>query len=161
MDARKIPFQNEFDVIGAFDVLEHINEDEQVLDQMYQAVHPGGGIVLTVPQHPFLWSAIDEHACHERRYTKTELATKVKNAGFIIDRTTSFVSLLLPFMMASRLKRHSAISEHDPLSELKLNRGLNWVFEQILKTEAIMIRLGVSLPFGGSLLLIAHKPDVG
>ena len=56
MDARRIPFDDEFDVIGAFDVLEHIAEDEEVLRQLYQAVRSGGGIMLTVPHHPFLWS---------------------------------------------------------------------------------------------------------
>ena len=70
MDARHIPFDQEFDVIGAFDVLEHIGEDEDVLKQMYRAVKPGGGIMLTVPQHRFLWSRIDERSFHKRRYVK-------------------------------------------------------------------------------------------
>jgi SAM-dependent methyltransferase len=77
MDARNIPFRSEFGLIGAFDVLEHIKEDEEVLAQMYKAVRPGGGIILTVPQHPFLWSSADELACHERRYTAKELKIKV------------------------------------------------------------------------------------
>lgn len=51
MDARNIPFVDEFDAIGAFDVLEHIEEDEQVLVQMHDALRPGGVILLTVPQH--------------------------------------------------------------------------------------------------------------
>jgi SAM-dependent methyltransferase len=54
MDARKIPFESEFDVIGAFDVLEHIEEDEKALAQIFHAVLPGGGLILTVPQHRFL-----------------------------------------------------------------------------------------------------------
>jgi SAM-dependent methyltransferase len=43
MDARNIPYYQEFDVIGAFDVLEHIKEDEKVLNQMHHALVPGGG----------------------------------------------------------------------------------------------------------------------
>jgi SAM-dependent methyltransferase len=66
MDARNIPFENEFDVIGAFDVIEHIEEDEAVLKQMYQACKHQGGIILTVPQHAFLWSYMDEYSCHVR-----------------------------------------------------------------------------------------------
>ena len=58
MDARRIPFREEFDVIGAFDVLEHVREDEQVLSQMHQATRKGGGILVTVPHHPFLWSQV-------------------------------------------------------------------------------------------------------
>ncbi len=48
-DARNIPFGGEFDVVGAFDVLEHIDADEEVLAEMHTAVRPAGGIVLTVP----------------------------------------------------------------------------------------------------------------
>ncbi len=43
MDARNMPFEDEYDIIGAFDVIEHIEEDELVLSQMYKAVKPGGG----------------------------------------------------------------------------------------------------------------------
>lgn len=58
---KAFPFRKEFDTIGVFDVLEHVHEDEQILAQMHRAVHPdGGGIMLTVPQHPWLWSPTDE-----------------------------------------------------------------------------------------------------
>jgi hypothetical protein len=105
-----------------------------------------------------LWSSADDHACHERRYTADELKTKVRNAGFTTIRTTSFVSFLLPFMMVSRLGRRKTFEEYDPFGELKINGVLNWVFEQFLKLEAILIRTGISLPLGGSRLLIAYKP---
>ena len=65
MDARNIPFAEEFDVIGAFDVLEHIEEDERVLEQAHVALKPLGLMLITVPQHAWLWSSVDEYACHE------------------------------------------------------------------------------------------------
>ena len=77
MDARNIPFENEFDVIGAFDVLEHIKEDEEVLLQMCAALKPEGLMLLTVPQHAWLWSPIDEYAFHERRYAAADLHQKI------------------------------------------------------------------------------------
>jgi SAM-dependent methyltransferase len=80
MDARQIPFENEFDVIGAFDVLEHVKDDGVVLQQMHQALCAGGGLLVTVPQHPLLWSHLDEYACHVRRYTRKELRRKVVQA---------------------------------------------------------------------------------
>jgi len=58
MDARHIPFVDEFDAIGAFDVLEHIEEDEQVLIQIRDALKLRGAMLLTVPQHAWLWSPI-------------------------------------------------------------------------------------------------------
>ena len=81
MDARSIPFREYFDVIGAFDVLEHIDDDELVLSQISQAVRPGGVLLLSVPQHPRLWSRQDERAHHVRRYTAAELRHKVVAGG--------------------------------------------------------------------------------
>ncbi len=72
MDARKIPFAEEFDFVGIFDVLEHIMEDKLVLSQIFQALKPGAGLIITVPQHRFLWSVVDEYGHHCRRYTPTE-----------------------------------------------------------------------------------------
>lgn len=157
MDARKIPFVEEYDVIGAFDVLEHIEEDELVLQQMYQAIKPGGGIIVTVPQHQFLWSQQDDHACHVRRYNVTDLKNKAMKAGFKIIKTTSFVSLLLPLMLVSRLQKRKKVENYDPLQELKLSKGLNTAFENILAFERLMIRAGINFPMGGSLLMIAKK----
>ena len=62
MDARSIPYTDEFDVVGAFDVLEHVEQDAEALSAMYRACRTGGGILITVPQHKFLWSAVDEYA---------------------------------------------------------------------------------------------------
>ena len=157
MDGRHIPFVGEFDIIGAFDVLEHINEDELVINQMYKALKPGGGILLTVPQHSFLWSRADEYACHVRRYSANDLITKVTNAGFQLERVLSFVSLLLPFMMMSRMLRPAAEPEFDPLQELRIGGIANSIMNKIMDFERLTIRAGASLPFGGSLMLIARK----
>ena len=158
MDAQSIPFKGEFDVIGAFDVLEHIANDQLVLSQMYQALRDGGGILLTVPQHDFLWSEIDEYSKHARRYSAKELIAKVEQAGFMTVRVTSFVSLLLPLMLASRLMTRFSKKELDPTAEFQLSSMANFLLERIMDMERTIIKLGISLPAGGSLLLIAKKP---
>ncbi len=157
MDARQIPFENEFDVTGAFDVLEHITEDDAVLRQLFRATRFGGGLLLTVPQHRFLWSASDEHSMHQRRYSRAELCGKVERAGFKIERTTSFVSLLLPLMICSRLKRNGG-DDFRLWKEFEISRPLNVILESVLRVERAMIKTGFSFPVGGSLLLIAKKP---
>ena len=156
MDARQIPFENEFDAIAAFDVLEHIKEDDIVLAQMHQALRMNGGIILTVPQHPFLWSYADEYACHVRRYSGGELKHKVERAGFKVIKMTSFVSLLLPLMLISRWQQR-ADAEYDGMSELKISGWKNTVLENILNLERTIIRLGYSFPAGGSLLCVARR----
>lgn len=157
MDARQVPFVAEFDGVGAFDVLEHIEEDERVLQQMYEALKPDGLLLLTVPQHRWLWSTVDAYACHVRRYTLRELHDKVSLAGFTIVQSTSFVTSLLPFLWISRLWQRSKIENFDPQVEVRINPILNRIFEGFLRFELWLIRMGASFPFGGSRLVVAKK----
>jgi SAM-dependent methyltransferase len=159
MDARCIPYESELDAIGAFDVLEHIEADAAVLQQIYKALKPCGYLYLSVPQHPCLWSAVDACACHVRRYAATELHDKVRRAGFEIVRSTSFVSMLLPAMVLSRWRqRNKTDMDIDDMAGLRINPILNKIFEWLLLFDLVLIRSGVSLPAGGSRLVIALKP---
>ncbi len=158
MDARRMPFDREFDAIGAFDVIEHIAEDEVVLAQAYRALRPGGSLLLTVPQHPFLWSEYDVRAHHVRRYTAGELRQKLARAGYGIVKMTSFVSVLLPLMMLSRLTRNTTAPDYDPLAELRIGATANALLERALDAERLLIRAGITLPCGGSLLAVARRP---
>ncbi len=160
MDARHIPFENEFDVIAAFDVIEHIAEDEAVLAQMFSALKPGGYLLLTVPQHAWLWSPADDYACHQRRYSAGELLRKVEDAGFRSLRSTSFVSILLPAMMASRFyQKLASRSEFDASAEFAISPWLNRLFSSLLSLELGMIKLGINFPLGGTRLLVARKNE--
>jgi SAM-dependent methyltransferase len=159
MDGLHIPFEAEYDVVGAFDVLEHIQEDEAAMGQLFRAVKPAGGLLLTVPQHPSLWSEADVKACHARRYTRQELVQKVESAGFQTLRVTSFVTLLLPLMWLSRRRKHQD-ANGNAKGEFQMNPVLNGFLEAILCVETQLIRSGTNLTAGGSLLLVAKKPRV-
>ena len=156
MDARNLPYMEEFDVVAAFDVIEHIDEDVLVLKNLFRSLKLGGLIMITVPQHRWLWSSVDVQACHVRRYNAAELHKKVEQAGFNIIRTTSFVSFLLPAMYLSRFKIRKD-KDPGPDSELNINPFINYLFEKILDIERFFIRTGVSFPFGGSRLVLARK----
>jgi len=182
-DARFLPFNAAFDVIGAFDVIEHIEEDELVLRQFHKALKPRGGLILTVPQHMFLWSATDEVSHHKRRYSRSELGGKVQRAGFRPVFCTSFVTSLLPFMLASRWMNrfpgtrgranekekvaHGTVAgaeskaqqgnHQDSNREFDLNPWLNRAFRFALTLERWIIRAGISLPVGGSLVMVSEK----
>lgn len=156
MDARKLPFDEEFDVVAAFDVVEHIAEDGLVLSNFHRAVKPGGVCLITVPQHQWLWSPVDEAACHQRRYHAADLHAKVKAAGFRILRSTSFVTLLLPLMLVSRLAARRA-GEAGDTEALAINPMLDRVLEFVMRVEHFLIRCGVSLPVGGSRLVVLKR----
>ncbi|TXH33598.1 MAG: class I SAM-dependent methyltransferase [Rhodospirillaceae bacterium] len=156
MDATAIPFTDEFDLIAACDVLEHIDDDEQVLLEMHRALRPGGGLLLTVPQHPFLWSQSDEIAFHKRRYRIGELSRKVRQAGFDIVRDTSFVSTLLPLLVLQRLTQGRR-DDYDADAEFSLPAWLDRMLEIPMEVDRLSIRLGLSLPTGGSRLVLARR----
>ena len=153
IEASAIPFTQEFDAAGAFDVLEHIDDDVGAVRGLHRALAPGGILLVTVPQHRWLWSGADDFAHHRRRYTRRELVTKLRDAGFTIELATSFVSLLLPAMLGARIgkKKKAAVAE------LRLPRFINAIFEAIMTIERAMIRLGIRFPFGGSLLVVARR----
>ena len=154
-DAHAMRYEAEFDVAGAFDVIEHIEDDLGALKGMRRAVRSGGGIVLTVPQHPGLWSASDTFAHHVRRYRRRDLLEKVRLAGFETIEVTSFVTALLPLMVISRVAHRVAGRPYDPIDELVPGR-LNAPFERLLDFEGKLIERGISLPVGGSLLVVAR-----
>ena len=157
-DARNIPFDEEFDAVGAFDVLEHIVEDELVLANVRSALRPGGVLFLTVPQHAWLWSKIDEYAQHVRRYRSADLHRKFEIAGFQIVRSTSFVTFLLPAMIASRLfSRADLGTRSDPTREFRIPAVINWAFFHLLAAELALIKRGVDFAVGGSRFVVAKK----
>ncbi len=156
MDAQAIPFSAEFDLIAACDVLEHIEADESVLREMHRALKLGGGLLLTVPQHPFLWSGVDEIAFHKRRYRRTELQEKCRRNGFRVVASTSFVSALLPLMMVRRLTAAER-ADYDAEAEMRLPRPLDRVLEGALDLERMLIARGVRLPLGGSRIVVAMR----
>jgi SAM-dependent methyltransferase len=156
LDARALPFDEEFDVVGAFDVVEHIDEDELVLSQLHRAVRRGGGALVLVPQHRWLWSEHDRVAEHRRRYARRELVEKMRRVGFDVVETTSFVASLLPVMIASRIADRLRNRSYDPVACLDPG-PFNTVFERMLDGERRLIERGVSLPFGGSLMLVGRR----
>ena len=162
LDVLTLPFNSEFDVIGAFDVIEHIDDDVQALTEIKQSLKQGGTVAITVPAHRFLWSRSDEIANHQRRYSKQELVTKLQNAGFTVRKTSYFMFFLFPLLAAMRLigKARTDSSNNGKVSseclELKTIPVLNAMFLGILRFERFLLRY-FNLPFGASLIVLAEK----
>jgi SAM-dependent methyltransferase len=166
MDARMIPARSAFDAVGAFDVLEHIPDDVSVLAAMQTALVTGGGVVLSVPQHPTLWSEVDERAHHVRRYRRGELERKVALAGFDVVFSGSYTVFLFPLMAIGRLLRgrhrpsrrtmHHSNAEPMPL-EFRLPRPVNAWARSMLEAEVSLTLAGVRFPVGGSRVVVAMK----
>ncbi len=159
LDTLHLPFAPTFDGVGLFDVLEHIPDDERVLAEIRSCLKPGGAMLLTVPQHAWLFSSYDAKAGHVRRYSARGLHAKLEAAGFDILCSTSFMMILLPAMAGARLLCKGAPPEGHALgSEFRVSPWLNSLFEKALAAEFSMIRRHRPLPVGGSRLVVARVP---
>jgi SAM-dependent methyltransferase len=150
------------DLIGLFDVLEHIDDDGGVLRSIAAVLGPGGTLVLTVPAHPFLFDEADRLAQHRRRYRRRELRAKLEAADFEVVHLTHFMAPLVPSLIATRLLGRvlapvlgSAARRRD--AELRVVPIVNPLFRAVLRLERAWLRRA-TLPFGTSLLAIARRP---
>jgi SAM-dependent methyltransferase len=156
----QLPFRTPFDVIGAFDVLEHVEDDRAALIHLHSLLAPEGHLVLTVPAFPGLWSRFDEDSHHFRRYERQDLHERLLAAGYIVDRITYFFAPLYPLLRVGRWTADRAFDEARATSpvarELRVVPMVNGALKAILDVEARAVVAGVTMPFGTSLLAIAR-----
>lgn len=141
-----------FDLIGAFDVIEHIEDDASALSGIARVLKPGGRFVMTVPAHPWMWSAHDVVNHHHRRYTKAGLTKLFERSALRLEGIGYLNSLLFPVAVAARAagRIRGKDDGDDTLPPAPLNSALEKVFAQ----EARLIGR-VPLPPGLSLWAIA------
>jgi SAM-dependent methyltransferase len=151
----------EFELIASFDVLEHVEYDEDIVAAIYAALAPGGHLVLTVPASRMLWSSFDVFDHHYRRYSKSELTDILKRSGFAIQKATYFYMSLFPAVFAVRkirtLARRPPIAQNRDVMILP-PRWVNWFIKKVLALEVYLIRFA-DLPFGSSLFCVARKDN--
>jgi hypothetical protein len=149
---------------GLFDVLEHIDRDVSFLKDVEKLLNPGGRVFLTVPAYNFLHSSEDDEAGHFRRYTKRSLSRCVKAAGLEVEYMSYFFILLpLPIFLFRTLPSYfsktqpngneAKQSEHAPLPHI-----FGKLLDALLSFETWLISKKMSIPFGGSCMLVARKP---
>lgn len=149
--------------VGLFDVLEHIESDEDFLRTIHSYLRPNGRLYMTVPAHNFLWSVDDDKAGHFRRYTTRTLTKQLKESGFAITYYNYLFSFLVPpiFLIRSipsRLGVRKSISaattkkEHSTgaaATGLLVQTFLDWELNRVKKRKRI--------PTGSSCIAVATK----
>jgi len=156
LDATRMPFRSEFDVICAFDVLEHIEEDEVVMEGVRRALKPGGAFMISVPQYPWMWTDLDDLVHHRRRYTRKALHDKLTRAGLTVEYMTSHVFALFPAMLASRVASKFGKSKNDTRTFTEFGDLANTIGDRIMRFDEALIRRQFSLPFGGTLYAVGR-----
>lgn len=109
-DYEKIGYE-QFDSILAVNVLEHVQDDEFALEQLYKMLRKNGSLIILVPCHKFLFNVIDRNVGHYRRYTKKELESKIRKTNFIINRIFYFNILgVIGWYVNGNLAKNSQVS---------------------------------------------------
>jgi SAM-dependent methyltransferase len=165
---RGIPFPDaSFDLVTAFDVIEHVDEDEAILRETYRVTRSGGILAITTPAFQWLWSHNDVLNGHKHRYTPQELRGRVERAGFRVRRLTFGFFLVFPMsapliLLRNRLGQKKQLSSHhfeEDAYQVEMEPvapWLNTLLRGVGRIEAAMVGR-VNLPIGTSLLCIAEK----
>jgi SAM-dependent methyltransferase len=104
-----LPFaDNSFDLVCAFDIIEHVDDDDGALSEVSRAAKPGGVVLISIPLHPAMWTSFDDFVGHKRRYDPPELLSKLARHHLTVER--------------------SAVFGMQPRSSLLVNLGMWWLF---------------------------------
>jgi SAM-dependent methyltransferase len=155
-----LPFADAtFDLVTCLDVVEHTPDDRRTLAELRRVTRPGGALLLTVPAHPMLWSAHDEANLHYRRYTRGSLHDAAVDTDWEIAANTYFnAALLAPATVVRLARRHAPKGRSElSLTPPRLDRVLEWPS----RAEAALLRSGVRVPFGLSLLAVLRATGTG
>ena len=143
-----------FDVIGLFDVLEHVEQDRAAIRALAARLAGDGTLIATVPALPFLSSDHDRLHHHHRRYTRQQFAEVLEAGGFRVDYISYFNSLLFPAALLQRLASRIVSSTAGDGSAVP-PAPLNWLLTRIFAAERWLLRWG-RLPIGLSLCAVCR-----
>ncbi|MDE1903509.1 MAG: class I SAM-dependent methyltransferase [Alphaproteobacteria bacterium] len=148
-----LPFDDAaFEIIVSADVLCHRGVGvERALGEMHRCLKPGGALIVNLPAYPWLYSAHDRAVDNARRFYRREVIGLLAAAGFGSIRATYWNTLLFPLMVARRLLPGGG-------SEVGLlPASLEWLFDAVATFESALLRSGLRLPFGGSILAVGTR----
>jgi SAM-dependent methyltransferase len=141
-----------YDLIGAFDVIEHIDDDRAALSSIAAKLKSAGKFVMTVPAHQWMWSAHDAVNHHKRRYSKAGLKALINASPMKLDKIGYFNSLLFPLAVAERAASKLRGKED---ADVKLPPApVNVALEKIFEAERYLVGR-LPLPPGLSLFAVA------
>ena len=158
-DAMALPFrEGSFDLVLALDACEHFEDDVKAMKEMVRVLRPGGAAVVTVPAFMFLWSPHDDAFHHVRRYTRGELRTKLRGAGFSPERISYYSFFLLPPVYLFRKIRSCGAKGKEKHSDffVPLPAPVEGSLRGVMAVERFLMRF-LNLPFGVSLFSVNRK----
>ena len=161
----ELPFADEcFDVVSAFDVLEHCAPERTAVDELVRVIRPGGRLLVSVPAYAWAWSGHDVENGHHRRYTRPRAVLALERSGLVVERATYAFATVFPMFAASRLARRLRDrvrgDTHGPVDVVAvpdLSQGVERLLFGLTGVDRRLLR-SANLPFGSSVLLAATRP---
>ncbi len=153
------PGTDRWDVVTAFDVIEHLDDDRKTVGDAYAALVPGGTFVVTVPALQYLWGPHDDLNYHKRRYDAGMLRACLESAGFAVEKLSYFNTILFPAVAAVRVGRNllSFGKKQEPKSDFSMpSPAVNKILTGLFSLEAGWVT-GGTLPVGVSLIAVGRK----
>ncbi len=167
-DVRRLPFAGgTFDVVTAMDIIEHIDDDKAAAAEIFRVLKPGGRLLVTVPAFSSLWSEHDVALHHFRRYTTPRLKDLFQRVGLSVDKLSYTVTTLFGpiwvYRQISNLLSRKLFSGKAEDGEKKANLvnfsgPVNQALLSLSQWETRLVH-SLDLPFGVSVVCVAHKPE--
>ena len=156
--ALALPFgDGTFDVVGAFDVIEHCDPEAQAVSELARVLRPGGRLLASVPAYQWAWSDHDLQAGHQRRYTRPRLTRLVEGSGMQVQRATYAFTGVFPIFVAERVRRRIGPTSEGDTRLPQVSPRADRLLMRLCAMDARALRRS-DLPFGSSVFLVAVKP---
>lgn len=162
----ELPFPDAtFDVVTAFDVIEHCDPEADALDEVFRVLRPGGLFLMAVPAYQWAWTDFDVANGHHRRYTRRRAVAAVERSGFRVLRATHVFAAVFPAFAAQRLgerlaerrRRDRPRQPADVVPVVEVSPRLERLLLRLCQLDEVVLRRG-DLPFGSSVLVAAERP---
>jgi SAM-dependent methyltransferase len=159
-----LPFEDDsYDIICAFDVIEHIEDDIKAIEEIHRVLKPNGKYLLTVPAFQSLWSNHDLINHHYRRYRKNQFNKLIVNNKLKINYSTYFnFWLFIPisivrFILNNIPRKKNSDSTGSDNEIMQSSKIVNGILYRIFYSEKFLLKLNIKFPFGVSILTIGSK----
>lgn len=157
---KDIPFEEEsFNIVTALDIVEHVDDDLKAMREINRILVRGGISLIIVPAYQWLWSKNDVAYHHQRRYSRKSFIQLAEKGGLKIEQWSYFNFFLFPAFVVITLFSILFPGKVKTSSVLKPLPGpVNYLLKQIIFFEIWLItKLGISLPFGSSMIFVLRK----